>query len=250
MTPQPAMNPAAAKPSSARWKWAGWLLALAVLGALAVHFQLFTHLRHALQAVLEWIRPMGVWAPVVFVLFYIIACVALVPATVLTVGAGALFGVVQGSICVSIGATLGATASFLIGRHFARDWVTKRIAGHPVFAAIERAVAEGGGKIVLLTRLCPVFPFFMMNYGYGLTRVALSRYFFATWIGILPGSTLLVYVGSLANPGEAKDTPAMWAMKIVGLLATIAMMIYIGKVAKRALSNTLPVPVENTDDPA
>lgn len=250
MTPRRPTNSAVPRSFSSRWKWSAWLLVLAVLGALAVHYQLFARLHHALQAVLEWIRPMGVWAPVVFVLFYIVACVAFVPASVLTLGAGALFGVVQGSICVSIGATLGATASFLVGRHFARDWVTNRIAGHPIFAAIERAVAESGLKIVLLTRLCPVFPFFMMNYGYGLTRVALSRYVFATWIGILPSSTLLVYVGSLANPGEIKDTPAMWAIKILGLLATIAMMLYIGKVARRALSTTLPVPVETTDDPA
>src|SRR6185503_868736 len=110
----------------------------------------------------------------------------------------------------------GATAAFLVGRHFARAWVTRKIGHHPTFAAMDKAVADEGWKIVLLTRLSPVFPFFLLNYAYGLTRVRLRDFVWATWIGIMPGSTLFVYIGSLANPGDGSHSAARWTFKIIG----------------------------------
>jgi uncharacterized membrane protein YdjX (TVP38/TMEM64 family) len=237
------MSPVAdAKPATngAKRKWILALTLLALVVAYAIYFELPGMIQGVFKSALARIADLGIWAPVLFVLLYIVACVALIPGAFLTLGAGAIFGVVKGSFCVSIGATLGATAAFLVGRHFARDWVTRKIGRNPGFAAIDKAVAEEGWKIVLLTRLSPVFPFFLLNYAYGLTRVSLRHYVLATWIGILPGSTLFVYIGSLANPSEGKNSPAAWAFKIIGLLATVLVTVYITKVARRALAKKLP----------
>src|SRR6266853_3300553 len=170
-----------------------------------------------LKNALDSIRGLGPLAPIAFVAIYILACVLFLPGSILTIGAGVIFGVVRGSIYVSIAATLGATAAFLVGRYFARDWIAKKLEGNAKFKAIDEAVGREGWKIVLLTRLSPVFPFNLLNYAYGLTRVRLRDYFFASWIGMIPGTILFVYIGSLSGDlaraagGGAKRTPAGWA---------------------------------------
>ena len=216
------------------------VLALALLVVVAWRFQLFGQLQALLKQVLDAIKSLGFWGPVLFVLLYIVCCVALVPGAVLTLGAGAAFGFIQGSILVSIAATLGATAAMLVGRYFARDWVQRKLAGHPTFSSIDQAVEREGWKIVFLTRLSPAFPFFIVNYLYGLTRVRLRDYMLATWIGIMPGSTLFVYIGSLANPGAAKNSAAAWTFKGIGLVATVVVTIYLTRIARRALAKKLP----------
>src|SRR6202030_3113930 len=148
---------------------------------------------------LDWIRGLGALAPVAFIAIYIAACVLFLPGSILTIGAGVIFGVVRGSIYVSIAATLGATSAFLVGRYFARDWVSRKLEGNAKFKAIDEAVGREGWKIVLLTRLSPVFPFNLLNYAYGLTRVTLRDYFFASWAGMIPGTILYVYIGSLSS---------------------------------------------------
>jgi uncharacterized membrane protein YdjX (TVP38/TMEM64 family) len=142
---------------------------------------------------------------------------------------------------VSIAATLGATLAFLIGRYFARQWVAARLANYPKFRAIDEAVAQEGWKIVALTRLSPVFPFNLLNYGFGLTKVGLRDYVLASWAGTLPGTILYVYLGSLAGDltrvatGGAQRSPAEWALYAVGLLATIAVAVYVTRISTRAL---------------
>jgi uncharacterized membrane protein YdjX (TVP38/TMEM64 family) len=150
--------------------------------------------------------------------------------------------VVRGSIYVSIAATLGATAAFLVGRYFARDWVARKLEGNAKFKAIDEAVGREGWKIVLLTRLSPVFPFNLLNYAYGLTRVTLRDYFFASWAGMIPGTILYVYIGSLssdlAGAGTASGgarTPAGWALDAVGFIATVAVVVYVTRIGSRAL---------------
>lgn len=223
-----------------KWKWILGLSLFGLLGALALYFRLPALVQGVMKIALDSIAPFGLWAPVLFVLLYITACVALIPGAVLTLGAGAIFGVVKGSIYVSIGATLGATAAFLVGRHLVRGWVVRKVGRHPTFAAIDDAVTEEGWKIVLLSRLTPVFPFFLLNYAYSVTRVRLRDYVWATWIGILPGSTLFVYIGSLANPGQGSTSGAQWTFKIIGLILAILVTIYITKIARRALARKLP----------
>jgi uncharacterized membrane protein YdjX (TVP38/TMEM64 family) len=190
---------------------------------------------------LDWIRGLGALAPIAFIAIYIAACVAFVPGSILTIGAGVIFGVVRGSIYVSIAATLGATAAFLVGRYVARDWVSARLEGNAKFRAIDQAVGREGWKIVILTRLSPVFPFNLLNYAYGLTRVTLRDYFFASWAGMIPATILYVYVGSLSGDlaraagGGAGRTPAQWAFTAVGFIATVAVVVYVTRIGARAL---------------
>jgi uncharacterized membrane protein YdjX (TVP38/TMEM64 family) len=212
------------------------LVALALAVVAGVQFNLLSRVQGALTAALNWLEHLGGWAPMVFVLLYIASCVACMPASILTVGAGVAFGVLTGSILVSIGATLGASAAFLVGRHLARDWVRCKLGQRPAFIAIDKAVAEEGWKIVFLTRLAPVFPFFLLNYAYGLTRVPLRHYVLATWIGILPGSVLFVYIGSLAKAGAEAASPMRWVTRGFILVTAIIAMVFLAKIAKRALA--------------
>jgi uncharacterized membrane protein YdjX (TVP38/TMEM64 family) len=237
-----AVTASPAEPARSRARLVVWALVVVALLALVWY-------RDAAQAVLrqalDGIASLGPWGPVIFVLVYVAATVLFLPGSILTLGAGALFGVVKGSIVVSISATLGATAAFLVGRYLARDWVTRKIEGNPRFKAIDEAVAHEGWKIVGLTRLSPVFPFNLLNYAFGLTRVSLRDYFFASWIGMMPGTVMYVYLGSLAGDlaavgaGLGGRTPAQWALYVVGLLATVTVTVYVTRLARAALAKRI-----------
>lgn len=195
--------------------------------------------RGLLANALGWVEGMGPWGPVAFMAVYAVATVLLLPGSVLTLGAGALFGVVQGSIYVSIGSTCGAAAAFLVGRHLARDRVEAKLRGDERFAALDRAVAAEGWRIVLLTRLSPVFPFTVLNYAFGLTRVSFGAYLIASWIGMMPGTILYVFLGSAARAGvSGRDlTAAEWGLYGVGLTATLFVTLRIARIARAALGN-------------
>ncbi|TWJ13415.1 TVP38/TMEM64 family protein [Geobacter argillaceus] len=201
----------------------------------------YFHVQELLRDVLARIAGLGMWGPVIFIAIYILASVLFIPGAILTLGAGVVFGVVKGSVIVSIAATLGATCAFLVGRYLARDWVAGKIEGNRKFKAIDEAVAREGWKIVGLTRLSPVFPFNLLNYAFGLTRVSLRHYFFASWIGMFPGTVMYVYIGSLAGDlarlgsGGRTRTPAEWALYIVGLIATVTVTVYVTRIARTAL---------------
>ena len=192
-----------------------------------------------LRSALEAIARLGFWGPALFVLLYVAATVLFLPGWVLTLGAGAVFGLARGAVIVSIAATLGATAAFLVGRYLARDWVARRIAGNARFRAIDEAVARDGWKIVGLTRLSPVFPFNLLNYAFGLTRISLRDFALASWIGMMPGTVTYVYLGSLAGSlagARGARAPAEWALYAAGLLATIAVTAYVTRLARRELA--------------
>lgn len=198
---------------------------------------------------LEWVRGLGWWGPIALIAAYIVATVLFVPGTVLTLGGGFVFGVVKGSIIISIGSTLGALAAFLIGRFAARDMVARHAAASPRFAAIDRAVADRGFRIVLLTRLSPLFPFNVLNYLFSITRVRTRDYLLGSWIGMMPGTIMYVYIGSAVKSltqlvgGEAPAAGG-WqktAMFILGGVATIAVTVYVTIVAKRAMAAYVPV---------
>ena len=220
-----------------RWKWVLYVVAAA---AIVVGAKIF-HLQDVLKAVLDWIGKLGPWGPVIFIGIYIVAAVLFIPGSVLTLGAGALFGVVRGSVCVSIGATLGATAAFLVGRYLARDAIARKIEKNQKFAAIDRAVANEGWKIVLLTRLSPLFPFALLNYGFGLTRVRLGHYVLASWIGMMPATVMYVYLGSLVNvsAGSRQRTTGEWVLYGVGMLATVAVTVFVTRLARKALARKI-----------
>jgi uncharacterized membrane protein YdjX (TVP38/TMEM64 family) len=152
-----------------------------------------------------------------------------------------VFGVGLGTIYVFIGAMLGATAAFLVGRYLARNWVAQKIAGNSKFRAIDQAVGQDGLKIVLLTRLSPVFPFNFLNYAFGLTSVSLQDYVLGS-VGILPGTIMYVYLGSLAGnlaligtAAQPTNSNLQWALQIIGLLATVVVTVYVTRLAKQAL---------------
>ncbi|TYQ31544.1 TVP38/TMEM64 family protein [Pseudanabaena sp. UWO310] len=192
--------------------------------------------------IFHWIENLGYWGGLAFLFVYIIATIAFIPGSVLTLGGGAVFGVLWGSIYVFIGATLGAIAAFLIGRYFARDWIGKKIEGNQKFMAIDQAVAQSGFKIVLLTRLSPIFPFSLLNYVFGITNVGLKDYAIAS-IGMLPATVMYVYIGSLAGDLAriGSETPSLdpawqWTMRIVGLVATVVVTIYVTRLASKAIA--------------
>jgi uncharacterized membrane protein YdjX (TVP38/TMEM64 family) len=223
--------------SARRPAWHKWAM-IAVGVATVVSLFKVVDVGGLLSEALHWIDRLGPWGPALFVLLYIAATVLLVPGSALTLGAGALFGVVRGSLLVSVASTFGATCAFLVSRYLARDWVAKKVEKNATFAAIDRVVADEGWKIVGLTRLSPVFPFTLLNYGFGLTRVKLRDYVLASWIGMMPGTLMYVYLGSLARTGirGQKRTPAEWALYGVGLLATVAVTVIITRIARRALA--------------
>ncbi|NJK39697.1 MAG: TVP38/TMEM64 family protein [Oscillatoriales cyanobacterium RM2_1_1] len=194
---------------------------------------------------LDWIANLGPWGPVTFILIYILATILFLPGSLLTLGAGAIFGVAFGSIYVSIGSVIGAVCAFLIGRYLARGWVSQQISSNEKFQAIDQAVGREGWKIVGLTRLSPIFPFNLLNYSFGVTNVSLRDYFFASWIGMMPGTVMYVYLGSLAGElatlgatGRSRTT-AEWILYGVGLLATVIVTVYVTKIAKQALNQKI-----------
>lgn len=224
---------------SSKFRWKG--VAIGLIIALAFAAARFFHLQDHLKQALAWVGSLGPWGPLLFIALYILATVLFIPGSVLTLGAGALFGVIAGSVYVSVGSTLGATAAFLLGRHIARDAIARKLSGNTRFAAIDKAVANEGWKIVGLTRLSPAFPFTLLNYGFGLTQVSLRQYVLASWIGMMPGTVMYVYLGSLATAatGERTRTPAEWALYGVGLVATIGVTLQVTRIAKHALAKRI-----------
>lgn len=188
-----------------------------------------------------WIDRSGIWGPIVFVVGYAVACVALVPASLLTLAAGAIFGLGLGIVLVLAGATLGATASFLIGRYVARGAVERWLARDRRLAAIDSVVGSDGRRLVFLMRLSPVFPFSALNYALGLTRLRLADFLIAM-VGIIPGTTLYVYSGTVAGAvavaagGHAPERGlAYYAVLALGLAATLVVTVLITRAARRAL---------------
>lgn len=228
-------------------KYLKYIVIAAAVAGLVVLAQQFDF-QSLFQSALAWVESLGAWGPIAFIVIYNLATVLFLPGSLLTLGGGAIFGLVQGSIYVFVAATLGATFAFLIGRYLARDAIAKKIDGNQKFKAIDEAIAKEGLKIVFLTRLSPVFPFNLLNYALGLTSVSLKDYVIGS-LGMLPGTILYVYLGSLAgdlamigqDSATADPAAAKFQLiaKVVGLLATLAVTIYVTKVAKKALDNSV-----------
>jgi uncharacterized membrane protein YdjX (TVP38/TMEM64 family) len=193
-----------------------------------------------LEAFNQRVVGLGVLGMALFAILYAAATVLLVPGSLLTLASGASFGLLPGFVTVLFGATLGAACAFLVSRHLARKRVERWIQRKPSFVAVDKAVAREGWKIVFLTRLSPVFPFNFQNYAYGLTSVSFWQYVLASSIGMIPGTFLYVYLGTLGRSGlEAASGRSAesyrLALQAVGLLATLAVTILITRTAKRAL---------------
>ncbi len=197
-----------------------------------------------LQQALDWVKSLGPLSAVAFIGLYILATVAFFPGSILTLGAGVVFGLIAGSVYVFIGATIGAATAFLIGRYLARGWIAQNIASNDKFRVIDEAVGQEGFKIVLLTRLSPVFPFSFLNYAYGLTKVSFKDYLLGS-VGMIPGTILYVYIGTIAGSigtigsGQQPEMKVQWAIRILGFLATVAVSVYVTRIARKALDTQI-----------
>lgn len=197
----------------------------------------------AIQGFAEWVQGLGLWGPLVFILGYAVATVAFLPGSVLTLAAGAIFGLGWGTAWAFLGALLGSSGSFLVARYLARAKIEQKVAGNARFSAIDRAIARDGWKFVALLRLSPVLPFNLLNYALGLTRIGFWGYL-AGSLAMLPGTLLYVYYGSVAGSlaavasGSATSNQGVerWIMLGVGLLATLGASLFLARRAKQAIA--------------
>ena len=222
-----------------------WRLKIGLLLALAVVLTVMwwtLPLEAWLRRFVIWASGTGIAGLVAFALFYMIAAVLFLPGSLLTLGAGAVFGLWRGTLVVSAGATLGAAAAFLIARYLARKSVALWAQENPGFAALDQAVGREGGKIVFLVRLSPLFPYNLVNYLFGLTRVGFFPYLLASWLGMLPGTILYVYLGfagrALVGATTGPGVGSLWEGIFwgVGLASTLLLTVYLTRLARRALS--------------
>ncbi len=188
------------------------------------------------------VEQLGVWGPSAFAGTYVLAAILFVPGSTLTLAAGAVFGLIVGTIVVSVASTAAAVISFLIGRHVARDAVHRWAARNPRFAAIDRAIGQQGWKIIALLRLSPAVPFSLGNYLFGITSIRFWPYVLTSWRAMLPGTFMYVYLGYAGRAGLAaaagcsgSRSPGQWVMLVVGLVATVAVTVYVTRLARKAV---------------
>ncbi len=214
-------------------KWVLLVLALIAVGA-AWHF---LPVKDWIKAFNGWVEQRGVWGYIVFVLAYAVATVLFFPGSVMTIGAGLAFGLWRGFAVVSAGATLGAALAFLVARYFVRSRVEKAAKDNPKFAAMDEAIGQQGWKMVALLRLSPLLPFNLSNYLYGVTKIGFWPYLAASWVGMLPGTFLYVYLGAAGKEASSGSGagPWKWVLFGAGLVATIVVTIWISRVAKNAV---------------
>jgi uncharacterized membrane protein YdjX (TVP38/TMEM64 family) len=197
-----------------------------------------------------FVNGLGPWGPIAFIAGYIVAAVCFVPVSLLTLAAGAIFGLALGLTYVMVGAVISACLSFLISRYLARGAIERRLLGSPRFRAIDKAVGEQGLRVVFLLRLSPVFPFFLMNYALGLTRVRFIDYAIGL-IGMVPATAFYVYYGTVAGDLAAvlggaaprTGTGLRLALLTLGAVATVAVSFLIARAANRALAEAAGEPV-------
>lgn len=220
-----------------------------IVGAAAAGAVFLAALRLPVAAwavdLVTWIQAAGAAGIAVFAAAYVLATVGMLPGAVLTLGAGFVYGPVGGALLVSPVSVAAATCAFLLGRTAARGWVADRLAAFPHFGAVDRAVESAGFKIVLLLRLSPLFPFTVLNYALGVTRVRLRDYVVASWLGMMPGTILYVYLGSLitsaselARGGAGQGSATTW-IYWVGLAASVAVAVVVTRTARAALDRSL-----------
>lgn len=215
------------------WLWIG--VALALIALMVAWF--FLPVGEWLKSFNQWIESLGIWGYVIFGAVYIIATVLLAPGSPLTIAAGLAFSGF-GFPLVVVAATIGASLAFLVGRYLARARVERMIEQRPRFKAVDQAVTEDGWKVVMLLRLSPVVPFNLQNYFFGVTDIQFWHYVAATFVGIMPGTALYVYLGAIgaaAGSGGSQGGALKWTFFSIGLLATIVVTVLITRKAKARL---------------
>jgi uncharacterized membrane protein YdjX (TVP38/TMEM64 family) len=213
------------------------LFALAAIGAAFYFFPVGDYL----TAFAERVRDLGPWGPVLLAAVYVVAAVLFIPGGLMTLVAGFLFGIAVGTITASLASIAGASVAFGLGRGVAHDWVQRKLAGNPRFRGIDEAVNRQAFRFVLLIRLSPVFPYVFTNYVLSLTNIRFRDFFWASWIGMLPGTVLYVYLGSTAQnlaeltTGAYRGGTAQTILFVMGLLATVMVTVFVTRAARSAV---------------
>ncbi len=217
------------------------------LSILAIVVALFIIVRalpvdRAIDLLKTKVDDLGPYGPIAYGLAYIIAALLFVPGSAMTLAAAALFGLGWGTVTVSLASTTAAALAFLIARYVARDKVARQAQRFPKFQAIDGAIGQGGWKIIAMLRLSPAMPFSLGNYLFGLTAIRFWPYVLSSWVFMLPGTFMYVYLGHISTEGirsaagaKQGKTPAEWALMGVGLVATVAVSVYVAKLSKKAL---------------
>jgi uncharacterized membrane protein YdjX (TVP38/TMEM64 family) len=189
-----------------------------------------------LQAFISWIDSLGPWAVVMFSVAYVLGTVLLAPGSAMSIAAGLAFGGWAIPL-VLVAATTGASLAFLIARHLARDVIARLIEERPKLKAVDKAVDEEGWKVVALLRLSPLVPFNLQNYAFGLTRIRFWPYAVATFVGIIPGTVLYVYLGMIGRAAVSNGSggPLRWTLFGAGLAATLTVAILVTRKAREKL---------------
>jgi len=220
------------------WGIAASILIVAVLLALLIHFGAHEQVLH----LLKWFDAQGAWAPLLFVLLMAMVVVLVLPGVLFTTGAGFVFGVMEGSIYVVTGTTLGATLAFLIARYLFGQHARQFVMARAKIRLVSEELTPNGWKIVMLTRLIPFFPSKISNYFFGLTAFSLRGYVGGSLLGFIPFSINNVYLGSIAadlstlGQRNLERTPLEWALYGAGFVAIVIAVIYLNRLARRALA--------------
>lgn len=217
---------------------AGSVVFVGVVLGLLVYFGVHTEV----LKLLEWFKQQGAWAPLLFMLIMAAVVVLLLPGALFTIGAGFVFGVVQGSVYVVLGTTLGATIAFLLARYTFGQRARQFIMDRAKLQLVNEELSKNDWKIVLLTRLIPFFPSKISNYFFGLTQFSLRGYIAGSLLGFVPFTVHNVYLGSLVADitafefGEQQRSGWEWALYLGGFVAAVAAVIYLNRLANRALA--------------
>lgn len=194
--------------------------AIVVISILAWVF----NVRALLAALHDWIEHMGAWGMAVYVGVYAVGAVAAIPYDLLTIVAGSLFGSVKGIIVASVGSVVGGSLCFLIARHLARKQVTEWLSGHRVLGRIDRLTETRGAIIVAVFRLVPIFPFSIVSYAFGLTRIHFRTYIIVSWLCMLPATAVYVVGADAVQKGFARgEVP--WVLVAIAAGAGVALLI-------------------------
>lgn len=221
--------------SSSIFKWVVLGLGLVLL-IIAVRF---APLARWIEALAAWTATHPLSGALLYILAYITGTLLFVPGSLLTLAAGVAFGW-WGIPLALASATTGAAAAFLLARYLGRPWIEKKATAHPKFRAMDQAIGSNGWKIVALLRLSPLVPFNAANYLFGLTQIRFLPYVLATFVGMMPGAVLYVYLGhlgkvSLSSQHRHSMTPAQWTLLGIGLAATLILALYLAHIAKKTL---------------
>ncbi len=220
------------------WRWVALFLGLILL-SVAISF---LPVAQWVKSFTDWVRHLGLAGAFVFIAVYAIAAVLFLPGAIFTIAAGLVYGIAGGTVVALTGATLGAGLAFLSGRYLLRGRIEKSFKQNKKFTAIDEAIGRQGWKIVGLLRLSPLIPFNVSNYFYGITAIGFWPYLLASFVGMLPGTLLFADLGAIGQAGlgggKTGHSPLEWTFLGVGLLATIGVTVFVGRLAKKALQET------------